>query len=71
MKTIDHFEIYKNRKTGDFYYRFRARNGLITSDGGQGFSRKSTVVAAIKRDAKKHYEASIKPFGIVFLEEKS
>lgn len=34
---------------GDWYWRYRARNGKITCDGSEGYSTKSNAVRAARK----------------------
>lgn len=41
------FEVYSG-KDGKWYWRFRAANGLIIADGGQGYASRRGVVRAVR-----------------------
>lgn len=47
--TYEYFEGVNGR----WYWRYRARNGRTTSDGGGGYSTSSNVKRAIRRDQER------------------
>lgn len=42
------FEVYEGRG-GDFYWRFRARNGEIMADGAEGYTTRYGAKRAVRR----------------------
>jgi uncharacterized protein YegP (UPF0339 family) len=41
-------EVYEDT-AGEWRWRYRAKNGKITCDGGEGYSSKSNAVRAVRR----------------------
>lgn len=43
-----HYEVYKDKK-GKWRWRAVARNGFIVADSGQGYSRRDSIMKALKQ----------------------
>lgn len=48
MISMDHIEVYKNRK-GKWCWRYRSSNGRTMADGSQGYVTKPGCLKAMRR----------------------
>ena len=57
---VHHFEFFKSKKDGEWYWRLKDSDGDIIAIGGEGFKSRSNVEASIENFSSECCRASIK-----------